>query len=85
MNNSIDLQRIDGGIQELTMDEINIVSGGIKHAAATAGLMATIGSLTFGSGWAMAGVGAAFATAPIAVIGMAGLGAYAGYLWYNGK
>lgn len=85
MKDSFDSQRTDGGLQELTMDEVNSVSGGIKHAGAAAGLMATIGALTFGSGWAVAGVGAAFATAPVAVLGMAALGAYSGYLWYNGK
>jgi hypothetical protein len=85
MRDSFDSQSIDGGIQELTMDEVNSVSGAMKNAGAAAGVMATIGAVTFGSGWGAVGVGAAFAAAPVAVIAMVGLGAYAGYLLLNEK
>jgi len=73
-------------IQELTVSEIDQVSGAGTATALTAGgaiaVAAKIGALTYGSGWATVGVGAAFGAAPVAVIGMVLLTGYAGYsLW----
>lgn len=85
MRNSFDSQSIDGGMQELTMDEVNSVGGAMKDAGAAAGLMATVGLAAFGSGWGAVGVGMAFAASPVAVVAMVGLGAYAGYLLVAGK
>jgi hypothetical protein len=70
----------ESSIQELTIDEVICVSGGgIKEAGAAMGVTTTIGAATFGSTWGVLSVSAAFATAPIAVVAMVGLVAYASY------
>jgi hypothetical protein len=81
MKYSFDSNNLDCGVQELTIDEVNSVSGAsVKDAGAALGLMATIGGAAFGSGWGAVAVGGALAGAPIAVAAMAGLAVYAGYV-----
>ncbi|MGG7605387.1 hypothetical protein [Massilia sp. BKSP1R2A-1] len=67
-------------IQELTSDEVDQVSGGL-HAKGAAALAtaASIGAVTFGSGWGAVAVGVAWAAAPVAVVGMGLLIAYGTY------
>jgi hypothetical protein len=71
------------GMQELTAEELMEVSGGfpkLKEASVALGIAGTIGTAAFGTGWGAMAVGAAFAAAPVAVVGMAAIGIYAGYL-----
>lgn len=76
--------RSDSGIQELTMDEVDHVSGGnLKKAGMALGAAAGIGAATWGGTWGAVGVVAAFGAAPLAVIGMAGLVAYGSYHAWN--
>lgn len=84
MKEVIDFERIDNGIREMTIDEINCVSGaGATTAGAALGLAGAIGAATFGGGWGAVAVGAAFAVAPVAVIAMVGLAAYGGYSYVH--
>jgi hypothetical protein len=74
---------LEQGMQELTAEELMDVSGGfpkIKEASVALGLAGTIGTAAFGGSWGAMAVGAAFGAAPLAVIGMAALGVYAGYI-----
>jgi hypothetical protein len=83
MKDSLDSQMTDHGVQELTIDEINTVSGAalnVKDSTGGVVLMAGIAATAFGSGWGALGVGAAFAAAPVAVVAMGGLALYAGYV-----
>ncbi|MFC0131555.1 hypothetical protein [Massilia eurypsychrophila] len=76
------IENIDSGIQELSVDEVNCVSGAalnVTDAGGAGALMAGIAAGAFGTGWGAIGVGAAFAAAPVAVVAMAGLSLYAGY------
>jgi hypothetical protein len=74
------IDSIDNGIFELTNDEIDCVSGGVpSKATMAAGLAGAIGVGTFGAGWMSVAVGTAWAAAPVVVVGMVGLAAYAGY------
>jgi hypothetical protein len=66
-------------MKELTMSEIQEVSGGELETAGSAALIGGIGLAKFGSGWASMGVAAAFAGSPLVVLAMAGLAFYAGY------
>ncbi|WP_206076913.1 hypothetical protein [Massilia horti] len=79
MNDAIGLPGIKSEIRELSIDEVNCVSGGGLSAGASAAAAAGIGAAAFGSGWGAVAVGAAVASAPIAVVAMVGLAAYAGY------
>ena len=78
--------KFDSGMCELSIDEIDCVSGGFtnqEYAVASVTLAGGIGMATFGSTWGGLAVGAAFAAAPVAVIAMAGLAAYAGYQYFR--
>lgn len=82
MHDVINTAKLDSGMCELTIDEIDCVSGGFngkEYAVASVSIAAGIGVATFGSTWGIMAVGAAFAAAPVAVVAMAGLAAYAGY------
>ena len=67
-------------MRELTMNEVDFVSGGdvATGGAAMAGA-AGIGAAAFGASWGSVGVGIAFAVSPLAVVAMVGLGLFAGY------
>jgi hypothetical protein len=82
MNNVAVAHIVDGGIRELTMDEVNQVSGaGLKEAAAAVGLAGAIGATTWGgAAWGATAVGVAFAAAPIAVVAVCALAGIAGYM-----
>jgi hypothetical protein len=68
------------GISEMTMDEVDLVSGaGPRSGAAALGAAAAVGAATWGGTWGAMTVGAAFAAAPVAVIGMAALVCYGAY------
>ncbi|MES2758755.1 MAG: hypothetical protein V4693_15375 [Pseudomonadota bacterium] len=82
MKDSLDSKNINCGIQELSIDEVNSVSGAalnVADAGSAGVLIAGIATTTFGIGWGAVGVGAAFAVAPVAVVALAGLSLYAGY------
>jgi hypothetical protein len=80
----IDFECINNGIHEMTIDEINCVSGaGATTAGAALGVAGAIGAAIFGSTWGAVAVGAAFTAAPFAVVAMAGLAAYAGYSYFS--
>ncbi len=68
-------------MREITIEELDLVSGGGPgEAAASAGLAAGIGTLALGgAGWGSLGVAAAFAMSPLAVVAVVGLAAYTGY------
>jgi hypothetical protein len=71
---------VNTDLHEMTIDEVNQVSGaGIKEAAAAFGLAGAIGTAAYGSGWGAFAVGAAFGAAPIALIAMSGLAIWGGY------
>jgi hypothetical protein len=73
-------QQVDSGIREITIDEVNYVSGaGPKQAAGAAGLAAAIGAAAYGSSWGAMAVGAAVAAAPVAAIAMVALAGFGGY------
>lgn len=80
-------------MRTLNEDEILSVSGsGVLDSyekntidsARALGLAASIGVTSFGGlGWGAMSVGAAFATAPIAVIAIGALAGYAGYRYFS--
>jgi hypothetical protein len=73
-------REFDTGICEMSLDEVDQVNGaGPKEAAAAFGLAGAIGTATYGSGWAMLSVGAAFGAAPIVGAAILGLALYGGY------
>jgi hypothetical protein len=85
MKEHVDFECINNSICELTVDEVDCVSGaGAKTSAAALGAAGAIGATTFGSTWGAVAVGTAFAAAPVAVVAMAGLAAYAGYSYFSG-
>ena len=85
MKELIGFESINSGIREMTIDEVDCVSGaGATTSSAALGLAGTIGAATFGGTWGAIGVGAAFAAAPVAVVAMVGLAAYAGYSYFSG-
>jgi hypothetical protein len=51
MKDFIDSHPVHGDIQEMTMNEVNSVSGAGKTAGAAAGVAAGIGVAAFGAGW----------------------------------
>lgn len=74
------------GVHELTADEVDLVSGAGKTSGSLAiGAAAGIGAATFGSTWGAVGVAAAFAAAPVAVVGMGVLVAWGAYSLWNHK
>lgn len=85
MREIMNLSELNGEICELTSDEIDCVSGGgAVKAAAAAGVAAAIGAGTFGgAGWMAMGVAVAWAAAPVAVVALAGLSAYAAYEFFT--
>lgn len=66
-------------MKELTVSEIQEVSGGELGAAGGAALVGGLGVAKFGTGWASMGAAAAFGASPLVVLAMAGLAFYAGY------
>lgn len=77
--------QITGNTQELTAEEIDQVGGaGTVKGVAAIGAAAGIGAAAFGSTWGAMAVGAAFAAAPIAVVGMGVLVAYGTYKFIRG-
>lgn len=71
---------VNTGICEMTIDEVDQVSGaGAKETAAAFGLAGAIGAAAYGSGWGVLAVGAAFGAAPLAVLAMSGLAIWGGY------
>lgn len=67
-------------MKELTMSEIQEVSGGdASEAAASLGIAMGIGGAAFGSKVGTIALATAFSISPLAVFAMAGLAIYAGY------
>ncbi len=66
-------------MKELTVSEIQEVSGGDLDSAGSAALVGGLGLAKFGTGWASMGAAAAIGASPLVVLAMAGLAFYAGY------
>ena len=67
-------------MRELTMDELDEVSGGtIWDALPIWGTAMGIGTVTYGSSWGAVAALAAFGVAPVAALAMVGLAFYGGY------
>jgi len=86
MHDLMTTSKLDNGMCELTNEEIDYVSGGFSNgevAIASVSLAGGIGLATFGSTWGVVAIGVAWAAAPVAVVAMAGLAAYAGYTYFK--
>ncbi|EGM77095.1 hypothetical protein Rhein_2793 [Rheinheimera sp. A13L] len=70
-------------MRELTLEQVEEVSGAGLSSAEAVGILGGMGVAKFGLGWATMGVGAAFAAGPLIVIGMSGLAFYAGYKMFT--
>ena len=69
-------------IRLLSAEEIEMVDGGnFTEGAAAFGAGLAIGGASLGAGFGAVGVGLAVAAAPMTVVAMVGLAAYAGYSW----
>ena len=67
-------------MRELTMDELEQVSGGdIWDALPIWGTAMGIGTVTYGSSWGAVAALTAFGIAPLAALTMVGLAFYGGY------
>lgn len=67
-------------MRELTMEELDVVSGGdLWDALPVWGTALGIGTVTYGSSWGAVAALTAFGVAPIAALAMVGLAFYGGY------
>lgn len=73
-------------MQELSLNEIESVSGGtVGDSAKAVAIAGAIGAGAFSAGWGSMAVGAAIAVSPLAVIAMAGCAGYAGWRLLSAK
>ena len=71
-------------MRELTLDELDEVSGGRTTESVIAfSAAAAISKATFGSGWATMAAVSAFGASPLIAATVAGLAVYGGYQWFT--
>jgi len=71
-------------MRELTLDELDEVSGGGTTESVIAfSSAAALSQAVFGSSWATMGAVAAFGASPIVATAAVGLAIYGGYQWFS--